>query len=445
MKALWLIGCTLLGLIGGRPLLAQEASQIMVDLSQMKGQNLAQVRVKIFPHDREYKPHGMDVIRDRIAIESEKPCALYRASAEKIAAIGGVKRRASSFALNAAELSEPQIIQCPGAFRLIRQGLPLSLSFEYTGRLYVRPLVKGEQRELEAINVVDLQEYLRGVVPSEVYREWPMETLKTQAVAARTYAIYHTVYARRFHSDRLWDVDDTINFQAYTGTALLNPRTDEAVLQTDGQILTYQGQVIQAYYHADSGGQTEEAFSVWSRPVPFTVARPEAHDMELAKPVWERELSLADIERDLRSIAWLDEEQTIKQLLVPVIGRTPSGRVRSLTVVDQKGRFKLVPFSVFRRIVPQLPSQLFMVEKSREKPGHVIIKGIGNGHGVGMSQMGAAALAGEKAWTYQQILEYYYVRTTLCTLLEKSENYLPNCYQERGKYAEERPVGGAPI
>ncbi len=446
MKSMWCKGL-LIALAWSTQVKADETAQIMMDLTDIKLDSLEQIRVKIFPHDRDYKPQGLEAVRDRLVVESEKPCALFRAAADRTQAIGGVRHRANRFTFTLADLAEPKIVQCPGPYRVLRQGLPANLSYEYTGRLYLHTVDGRQQKDIEAINLIDLNQYLRGVVPSEVYREWPMETLKTQAVAARTYAVYHVVYGRHYQSERLWDVDDTINYQAYTGTTLHNPRTDEAVLQTAGQILTYQGQVIQAYYHADSGGQTEEARSVWNRAVPFTVARPEAGDVELTKTIWEREVSLLEIEKDLIDLGLLEADQTIKQLLVPVIGRTLSGRVRSLVVVDQRGTFKLIPFSVFRRVVPQLPSQLFAIERSKENPQNVLIRGIGNGHGVGMSQIGAAALAGEKAWTYQQILEYYYVRTTLCTLKEVTDVALPSCAHERTKYAGDgkTPVAQPPI
>lgn len=420
--------------VATQALAQEEARPSLLKSIQVKGDAVSSIRVKIFPHDKDYKPQGIDPVRHRLSIEAEKPCSLYRGSSKAPQSTGGVLLRGKRFDFEASSLTEPRVLSCPEGFRLLREGVAANQNYHYKGRVYLR---LSEEGTLEAINIVSLSDYLRGVVPSEVYRGWPMESLKTQAVAARTYAIYHLGLARKLYDERMWDVDDTINFQAYTGTSLNDPRTDEAVLSTDGQILTYQGEVIQAYYHADSGGQTEEALSVWSQSVPYTVARSEANDMELTKTVWERKLPLAALEDELKNQGLLEPEKKLRELLVPVAGRSPSGRVRYVALIDNKGESQLLPASTLRKMIPQLPSQLFAIERSREEAGMLLVRGIGNGHGVGMSQMGAAALAGEKAWSYQQILEYYYIKTTLCTLQEQGNDRLPNCYVESKRYVHE--------
>jgi stage II sporulation protein D len=382
----------------------------------------------------------MDSVRNQITIRAERPCSIYNASPERAVAQGAATAKEPVIALNAAEMQHPVMIHCPGGFKLERKGAGVP-NYTYEGRLYVRPVTGSSgARELEAINLINFRDYLRGVVPSEVYREWAMEALKTQAVAARTYAVYHLVYARRFGSGRLWDVDDTIQFQAYTGTSLVSERTDIAVRETDGQILTYHGKVIQAYYHADSGGQTEEALAVWSQSVPFTVARPEASDMNLNKTMWEKSFTLAALTQDLHASGHLESDRSIRNIVVPMVGRTPTGRVRSLAIIDQKGRYKLISVNAFKRTVAGLPSNLFTIERDRQ-PGQFVVKGLGNGHGVGMSQMGAAALAAQRAWTYKQILDYYYVRTTLCSL-DGEKKALPDCNKESEKYAADRELRG---
>lgn len=438
MKSLLLKAFMITGLClanTGRAAVAfDDASAVMLQLGSQRLTSQSVIRVKIFPHDRDYKPQGLDTVKDQLVIRSERPCSIYNASQDRALAQGPATSKEAVIALNAASLPQAVMIQCPGAFKLERKGAAPAPDFSYDGRLYVRSVTGSSgARELEAINLISLREYLRGVVPSEVYREWAMEALKTQAVAARTYAVYHVVFARRFEPTRLWDVDDTIQFQAYTGTSLISDRTDTAVRDTDGQILTYHGQVIQAYYHADSGGQTEEALAVWSQAIPFTVARPEAGDLELAKTTWEKKITLASLTQDLHASGSLEPDRSVRNIVVPMVGRTPTGRVRSLAVIDQKGRYKLISVNAFKRTVAGLPSNLFSIERDREA-GTFLIKGLGNGHGVGMSQMGAAALAAQRAWTYKQILDYYYVRTTLCSL-DGQKKALPDCAKESDRYA----------
>jgi len=444
MKDLIIKGCALLALAfanTGRAA-AEDGSSVMLQLGSQRITSQTVVRVKIFPHERAYPPHGLDAVRDQLTIRSERPCSIYSASPDRAVAQGAVTAKESVIILNAATMQQALMIQCPGVFKLERPNAGGAPNFSYEGRLYVRPQTASSgARELEAINLISLREYLRGVVPSEVYREWAMEALKTQAVAARTYAVYHLVYARRFETSRAWDVDDTINYQAYTGTSLISERTDIAVRETEGQILTYHGKVIQAYYHADSGGQTEEALAVWSQSVPFTVARPEASDMNLRKTMWEKSFTLASLTHDLRASGVLESDRTVRNIVVPMVGRTPTGRVRSLAIIDQKGRYKLISVNSFKRSVTGLQSNLFTIERDRQ-PGQFLVKGLGNGHGVGMSQMGAAALAAQRAWTYKQILEYYYVRTTLCSLNGEKKS-LPDCNKEADKFAGDVSLRGS--
>jgi stage II sporulation protein D len=136
----------------------------------------------------------------------------------------------------------------------------------------------------------------------------------------------------------------------------------------------------------------------------------------------------------------LESDRSIRNIVVPMVGRTPTGRVRSLAIIDQKGRYKLISVNAFKRTVAGLPSNLFTIERDRQA-GQFLVKGLGNGHGVGMSQMGAAALAAQRAWTYKQILDYYYVRTTLCSL-DGEKKALPDCNKESEKYAADRELRG---
>ncbi|MCX6127684.1 MAG: SpoIID/LytB domain-containing protein [Proteobacteria bacterium] len=260
-----------------------DSSPYMLGLSRTDNINsTSTIRVKIFPHEKDYLPQGRDEITDHFTIRSEYPCTIFRADKSVIIAGGLISKGKNNISFRAKDLAEAVIVDCPESFTLERNPNEPKKNFSYSGLVYIHVVKKQEQSSLEAINVVSLRGYLRGVVPSEVYPNWPIETLKTQAVAARTYAVYHLVHARRYVPQRLWDVDDTIMYQAYTGISHRSERTDAAVFATDGQILMCKGQVIQAFYHAESGGSTEEASTVWQQAAPFTVARSEASDVEMS-------------------------------------------------------------------------------------------------------------------------------------------------------------------
>lgn len=117
----------------------------------------------------------------------------------------------------------------------------------------------------------DLEEYLCGVVPSEVYESSHMEALKAQAVAARTFA------AKRAMSGTV--VDDTTRFQAFRA-ALMDtcPRSRQAVEETAGQVLTYGGALVDCFYSASNGGTTKRSGEVWSRDYPYYVSKPDPWD-----------------------------------------------------------------------------------------------------------------------------------------------------------------------
>ena len=114
---------------------------------------------------------------------------------------------------------------------------------------------------------LDLEEYLCGVVPSEIYESSHMEALKAQAVAARTFAV------KRVMAGTV--VDDTTSFQAYRAPlAESSPRSRQAVEETAGQVLTYGGKVIDCFYSASNGGTCKRSGEVWSRDYPYYVNKP---------------------------------------------------------------------------------------------------------------------------------------------------------------------------
>lgn len=120
-----------------------------------------------------------------------------------------------------------------------------------TYRGQIRLLISGTG--LETINILPLESYLRGVVPAEVPATWPIEAVKAQAVAARTYAW------SRLKPTREWDVVPTAANQVYGGWQHENIHSDEAITATQNQVLTYNGNVISALYHACAGGYTENS------------------------------------------------------------------------------------------------------------------------------------------------------------------------------------------
>jgi SpoIID/LytB domain protein len=148
-------------------------------------------------------------------------------------------------------------------------GSTLTLGRPYRGRIVVD--VAGGK--LRAVNVIDLEQYLDGVVPAEVPSGWPAEALKAQAVAARSYAL-----ATR-STTAPYDVYSDTRSQMYLGIKAEKPSTDAAVAATAGQVLSYAGRIATTYFSSTSGGATESAADVFGgRSVPYLVSVPDPYD-----------------------------------------------------------------------------------------------------------------------------------------------------------------------
>ena len=144
---------------------------------------------------------------------------------------------------------------------------PESKGFLTTKKRWYRGdmLIYNVDETLTVINSLPLEEYLMGVVPSEMPAKWNIEAHKAQAIAARSYAVAN-INKRGSHG---YDLKDTPHDQAYGGASSETPQTTQAVLSTRGEVLTYDNKIIPAYYHASSGGKTLSAGRVWSRDLPY--------------------------------------------------------------------------------------------------------------------------------------------------------------------------------
>lgn len=124
------------------------------------------------------------------------------------------------------------------------------------------------------INQVDIEDYIKGVVPSEMPRSWPMEAHKAQAIAARSYALANL--GKR--ASRGYDLKDTPEDQAYGGASAEAINTNQAVKDTEGIVLIYNLKIIPAYYSASAGGRTSSSADVWTRNLPYLQSVPSFDD-----------------------------------------------------------------------------------------------------------------------------------------------------------------------
>ena len=263
----------------------------------------------------------------------------------------------------------------------------------YRGR--TRLIVRGDG--LTAINHVNLEHYLYSVVGAEAVSTWPIEALKAQAVAARSYALYK----RNTSANSIYDVDTTISTQVYKGLDSEYTTTHEAVNSTLGQIMTYDDRVILAAFHSSSGGHTENVEDIWTSPLPYLRA---VVDYDHQAPVfeWSHIFPVSKISNLIGEIGKIEN-------IVPEIV-TPQGRVVMMKFVGDRGTASVSGKKLRKTL--DLRSTLFRIATD----GHNLqISGRGFGHGLGLSQWGAYYLA-TQGINYHQILTHYYQNANLTVL-----------------------------
>jgi SpoIID/LytB domain protein len=209
---------------------------------------------------------------------------------------------------------------------LLRSGkaAPLALDgAQYRGKLELA----AQSGFLRVVNVLPLELYLQGVVANEMPHTWPLEALKVQAVAARSYALANLVKGKPF------DLYADVRSQVYRGVAGEKPRASEAVRATTREVVMYAGRIATTYYSSTSGGRTASALDVFGTDVPYLVSKPDPWDASSPYHVWGPILLGA---RTLQSKLGLGAR------VVDAAGEaTPSGRLRSFTVQTTTGATKM--------------------------------------------------------------------------------------------------------
>jgi stage II sporulation protein D len=263
----------------------------------------------------------------------------------------------------------------------------------YSGTLDVRQRPGG----LLAVNRVDIETYLKGVVPEEISPDWHPEALKAQAVSARTYALYQ----RSLRRDREYDLLATTADQVYGGQSDGRTESDLAVEETRGLVAEYDGNLILAAYHSTSAGRTEDAASVWGIDVPYLKGVECPFDRYSPRFQWTRDIPLSRIEDGLRAAGY----PVGMIAAVTPVDEDPSGRIGRIRILHSDGEL-IVSGAEFRRVVgfSALPSTRFFTEGEGLS---VRFSGKGSGHGVGLCQWGAKEMA-EMGYSYEAILKYYY-------------------------------------
>lgn len=331
--------------------------------------------------------------------------------------------------------------------------------YKYNGDFLYERISGGN---LTVVNRVTMDEYIKGIIPYEMSPSWPIEALKAQAVAARSYSVAavgnkHTAYH--------FDVCNTVCCQTYRGTNRANDTTNAAVDATSGIYARYHGAIAQTYYYASDGGATEDVANVWSSTIPYLTGKIDPYEADIAGSVsnysWTKTYTGDQLTALLQSKGY-----SCGQIVDMAVRQfTPLGNVYTVTFTDSAGRTYDVSKEKARNLlgvpsirftisggsggssgsyyvdggetslpslegiyaldgagnpVPLGGSGLYVITSggttalaasSGTSPvaasDTFVLSGAGNGHSVGMSQWGAYAMA-KRGYTYDQILKFYY-------------------------------------
>ncbi len=292
-----------------------------------------------------------------------------------------------------------------------------------------------DRDSFKVVNHIKIEKYLKSVVGSEMPKTWPIEALKAQAVAARTYAL------QQIGKKDKYDINSNVSSQVYLGVEAETSKTINAVNATRSLVLLFNGKLINAVFHSSSGGKTENSGSVWKYQMPYLISVPD-YDKNSPKFRWNESFTDVDLEKFFPEIGGVKS--------IDIIKKSKTGRILTAKVSGPKGILILNGKEIRRRM--SLKSTLakfsFLMNKYDEvnrysnktlvgKALHInqakikkrigindllklpppitldparytlLVEGYGSGHGVGMSQWGAYAMA-KRGFNFKQILKHYY-------------------------------------
>jgi len=250
--------------------------------------------------------------------------------------------------------------------------------------------------EILVVNVLGIEKYLSSVVGSEMPTKWPIEALKAQAIASRTYAL-------KQKGNNLFDIDSTQRNQVYNGLESRTYKTTRAVRNTRSLVLTYKNKLINALFHSSSGGMTENSEDVWKNKYPYLTSVKD-FDKKNPKLKWQKKFSNKELINLFPKIGGIKN--------IEILNITNTGRVKNVKLIGDYGSDQMSGVDLRKRLGLNSNFMRFkFIEEELNKKSPVkkslIVFGQGSGHGVGMSQWGAKYMAskGQKA---ERILKYFY-------------------------------------
>ena len=273
--------------------------------------------------------------------------------------------------------------------------------FSLNGKVFRGDLVIIRQSNMKLlfVNYVNIEDYLRGVLPKEMYATWPIEALKAQALVSRTYAIFQEISAVK--ND--YSLVENIESQMYGGKSAETAKTDQAVLETKGEVLGYDGKIFSAYFHACCGGKTTACETVWyAKSFPPLTGVVSPFCKESPHFFWSAVMSLSDIERKLNEKGYnLGHVNDIK-----IIKTDASGRATRFEI-SGTGKNEKIKANTLRLVLGGGFIKSTKITTLRKGNEVFLFEGYGFGHGVGLCQYCAYSMA-ERGFLYDEIAKHFF-------------------------------------
>ena len=259
----------------------------------------------------------------------------------------------------------------------------------------------GGSGKLLVIHDAELEQYVAGTVASEVPKSWHHETLKAQAIAARTYAL-----KQKFkRANEAYHVQSSVMDQVFEGAHKLHPKSLAAAKATSGEVITYNHELIDAFFHSTCGDHTAAAKDVWGGDVPYLPGSKCGFCKTSSSHRWTAKIPKSQV---LGGLSKLIGDNVIS---FSISEKDSSGRAKRVKI---KGGRKIHTISAnqFRGAISYRDLKSAWISSFHSSRGSYIFKGKGYGHGVGMCQWGAQGMA-KKGHMAPSILAQYYPGTQI--------------------------------
>ncbi len=280
-----------------------------------------------------------------------------------------------------------------GSLLLSSENILSALKRQYRGRISFRI----NSKKLDVVNNVELEDYLKGVVPNELGPSNPTESLKAQAIVSRSFALANLNKYQKLG----YNLNDTTSSQVYRGFGSEKEATNKAIEATKSLVCYFNGSVANTIFGASSGGVTADAAEVWGGKSQSYLA---SFVDEYSDYPWNLEIDGEELSKKLSNLG-IGRVNTLG-----ILSRDSSGRVEKLTAIGSNGTKELSGNTLRSTLgSTKFKSTLFNFQGGDfiNLVGNIKISGNGYGHGVGLSQYGAVNMA-KAGKNYEEILKYYF-------------------------------------